>query len=86
MEITFLTQASCSSCERAKEILSRIDLEYSINIQEVKLNSDEGKKLAIQHGVFFAPGILVDGQLLSYGRLSENKLRNRLSTVDSRER
>jgi glutaredoxin len=82
-DITILTQPSCPSCERAKSILSRVVLDFPINIREIKLDTDEGRNLAIQHGVIFAPGILVDGKLLSYGRLSENKLRQRLSEVAS---
>ena len=55
-------------------------LEFPLNIREINMQSNEGRMLAIQHGVIFAPGILVDGELLSYGRLSENKLRKRLLT------
>jgi hypothetical protein len=55
-----------------------MEMEFQLNIREVPLQSNEGRILAVQHGVVFAPGILVDGELLSYGRLSENKLRHRL--------
>ena len=79
-DIIILTQTSCAACERAKEILSRVVLDFPINIREVKLDTELGRDLAIKHGVIFAPGILVDGKLLSYGRLSENKLRHRLLT------
>jgi hypothetical protein len=53
-------------------------MEFPLNIREVPLQSNEGRILAVRHGVVFAPGILIDGELLSYGRLSENKLRHRL--------
>ncbi|MBI3430526.1 MAG: thioredoxin family protein [Actinobacteria bacterium] len=77
--ITLLTQSSCSSCDRAKEILSRLVLEFPVTVQEIGLDTEEGKDLAIKHAVMFAPGILVDGEMFSYGRLSENKLRKRLA-------
>jgi glutaredoxin len=77
-DIIILTQSSCISCQRAKEILSRMEMEFPLNIREVPLQSNEGRILAVRHGVVFAPGILIDGELLSYGRLSENKLRHRL--------
>ncbi|MHA7278064.1 hypothetical protein ACX80O_16360 [Arthrobacter sp. Hz1] len=48
-------------------------------IEEVELTSAQGRDLAVHHGVAFAPGILVNGQMLSYGRLSEKKLRRRLA-------
>lgn len=81
-DITILTQSSCPSCERAKEILSRLELELTLNVREVGLDTEGGRNLALQHGVVFAPGILINGELFSYGRLSENKLRARLSSAN----
>ncbi len=79
--ITVLTQPSCAFCDQAKEILSRLTADYSLNIHEIRLDTEEGRKLAIQHAVMFAPGILLDGKLFSYGRLSEKKLRLQLTTL-----
>lgn len=78
-DITLLTQPSCVFCDQAKEILSRLALDYTFNVHEIRLDTDEGRKLAIQHAVMFAPGILLDGKLLSYGRLSEKKLKSQLT-------
>lgn len=80
--ITLLTQSSCSSCDRAKEVLSRLAREFPLTVQEIGLDTDEGKSLAIRHAVMFAPGILIDGEMFSYGRLSENKLRLQLSRAN----
>ena len=77
--ITILTQTDCASCVQAKEVLSRLALEYPVQVQEVGLDSEDGRDLAARHGVVFAPGILIDGDLFSYGRLSEKKLRRNLS-------
>lgn len=77
--ITILTQSSCASCEQAKNVLARLSLEYPLQIQEIELDTEEGRNLASNHGVIFAPGILIDGELFSYGRLSEKKLRHHLS-------
>jgi hypothetical protein len=65
-------------CELAKEILARLGNEYPLSVTEIDLRSDEGKRLAAGAGVLFAPGVLVDGQPFSYGRLSERKLRRLL--------
>ena len=73
--ITVLTQTSCAYCEQAKDTLARLQGEYSFNTIEVGLETDEGRALGARHGVLFAPGILVDDQLFSFGRLSERKLR-----------
>ena len=77
--ITILTQTDCASCVQAKEVLSRLALDYPLQVQEVGLDTQDGRDLAARHGVVFAPGILIDGDLFSYGRLSEKKLRRNLS-------
>lgn len=77
--ITILTQASCASCVQAKEVLSGLAQEYPLEIREVSLDTEEGRGLAARTGVVFAPGILINGDLFSYGRLSEKKLRRHLS-------
>lgn len=81
--ITILTQSSCASCEQAKDVISRVALEHPLQIQEISLDSPEGRDLATRHGVVFAPGILLDGETFSYGRLSEKKLRRHLARHDS---
>lgn len=80
-DITLLTQPLCAFCDQAKEILSRLTTDYPLNVHEIRLDTEEGRKLAIQHAVMFAPGVLIDGQLFSYGRLSEKKLRLQLTTL-----
>lgn len=80
-DITLLTQPSCAFCDQAKEVLSRLTVDYALNVHEIRLETEEGRKLATQHAVMFAPGILIDGKLFSYGRLSENKLRIELSKM-----
>jgi glutaredoxin len=78
VQITLLTQTSCGMCELAKEILARLTDEYPLSVTEVDLRAEQGKRLAAVAGVLFAPGVLVDGQPFSYGRLSERKLRRLL--------
>jgi glutaredoxin len=80
VEVTLLTQASCSLCELAKGILARLGSEYPLSVTEVNLHTDLGQRLASDAGVLFAPGVLVDGRPFSYGRLSERKLRRLLDS------
>lgn len=79
--VTILTQTSCVSCGQAKEVLSRLAADYFLQIHEVRLDTEDGRSLAARHGVIFAPGILIDGKLFSYGRLSEKKLRRHLELL-----
>jgi len=76
--VTLLTQSDCRMCEQAKAVLARTGAEGLTIVHEVDLSSEVGKALAVQHGVLFAPGIIVGGRPFSYGRLSEKKLRRHL--------
>jgi hypothetical protein len=79
VQITLLTQTSCRLCELAKGILARLADQYPLAVTEVDLRTEKGRRLADNAGVMFAPGVLVDGQPFSYGRLSERKLRRLLN-------
>jgi len=79
VQVTLLTQHACTHCEHAKAVLARVSHDFDITIDEIRLESDEGRSLATRHGVMFAPGVLLDGRPFGYGRLSERKLRKELS-------
>ncbi len=79
--VTLLTQADCTLCEHAKTVLARVATDHPLAVDEVSLDSDAGRSLAAQAGVLFAPGVLVDGQPFSYGRLSERRLRRTLNRL-----
>ncbi len=76
--ITLLTQADCALCEHAKRVLAQVGEEYPLEVTEIDLASVQGRALAAGAGVPFAPGVLVDGRPIGYGRLSERKLRRAL--------
>lgn len=77
-EITLLTQPDCGLCDHAKQVLHRVGQDYPLRVTEIDLDAEQGRNLARQAGVMFAPGVLVDGKPFSYGRLSERKLRRTL--------
>jgi thiol-disulfide isomerase/thioredoxin len=76
--ILLLTQEHCGFCEQAQDILQRLSQEYWLSVSTLDMASPEGQRLAIQGGLLFPPGILIDGKPFSYGRLSERKLRREL--------
>ncbi len=78
IDILLLTQENCGFCEQAKNILERLSREYWITITTLPMDSPEGQELATKGGLLFPPGILLDGEPFSYGRLSERKLRREL--------
>lgn len=81
IHLTLLTQPNCASCEHAEQVLARVARDVPITIEEIDLGSDRGRQLAAENGVLFAPGVLLDGQPFSYGRLSERKLRKALAAA-----
>lgn len=78
-QITLLTQTDCHLCEHAKQVLARVGVDHPLEVEEIDLATDAGRKLATQAGMMFAPGVLVDGRAFGFGRLSERKLRKALT-------
>jgi len=78
IDIVVLSQPDCHFCDEAQAILARLTPSYPISIRQIALDSDQGRDLAARHGVMFAPGIVMNGRLVSYGRLSERRLRRHL--------
>lgn len=78
-EILLLTQHDCGFCDQAKDVLARVGADHPITVTEIDLGSEEGRRLATAAGVLFAPGVLVDGEPFSFGRLSERRLRRTLA-------
>jgi hypothetical protein len=81
IDVLLLTQPDCHFCGHAQEVLRRVGQDYPLRVRRVGLDSDLGQTLATRHGVMFAPGVLVEGEFLSYGRLSERLLRRRLNRL-----
>jgi len=76
--VLLLTQERCGLCEQAQEILERLAREYWLSVSTLEMGSPEGQRLAVSGGLLFPPGIVIDGEPFSYGRLSERKLRREL--------
>lgn len=81
--ITLLTQPDCRLCEHAKQVLERVGRDHPLRVTEIDLRSTEGERLAVDAGVAFAPGILLNEKPFAYGRVSERKLRKTLAKLAS---
>ena len=75
IEAVLLTKAQCDLCEQAKEVLGRLGHTHELRVREVPLESEEGRRLALEAGAPFLPVLFLDGRVFSYGRLSERRLR-----------
>ena len=81
MIVTLLTKPDCDNCVRAQETLQHLSDDITFEMRFVELDSPAGQALAVEHGVLFAPGVLIDGRLSSYGRPSERRLRRDLTSA-----
>lgn len=79
IHVTLLTTPHCGYCEDAKAMLTRLTQEYPLVVEVVDLSSPAGERLALQGSVLFPPGLFLDGEPFSYGRVSERKLRRELA-------
>lgn len=84
--ITLLTYDDCALCEHAKGVLTRVGADHLLEVTEIGLESEQGRALAAQAGVLFAPGVLVEGRPFGYGRLSERRLRRALVRLTAEPR
>lgn len=78
MKLVLLTQDACTLCDHAKEVLDRVRTDHAFDLQIHDLSSSEGREVAASAGVLFPPGVLINGEAFSFGRLSERKLRREL--------
>ena len=83
IEVLLLTKDDCRFCDEAKAILRRLGDDFPIRIKSTEIASPRGQALALQGGLLFAPGILIDGRPFSYGRPSEKKLRREFERISS---
>jgi hypothetical protein len=75
LNVLLLTQDNCEFCDFAEDVLRRLSAEFPLSISTMSLDSPEGRRLAQQNGILFAPGLCIEGEAFSYGRPSERKLR-----------
>jgi len=73
-----LSQPDCALCAQAQELLAGLQAEYPLEVQTIDFYSSQGFELAKRGRLLSPPGVFLDGQPFSYGRLSERKLREAL--------
>jgi Glutaredoxin-like domain (DUF836) len=78
IKVLLLTQEHCSLCDHAKQVLERLAADYPLKITTLDLACPEGRALAERGRIPFPPGVFLDGEPFSYGRLSQRKLRREL--------
>ena len=78
IDLTLVVTQECSLCAHARDVLAKLGEEFPLSVRELSLDSPEGTELAQRLPLIFPPVLLRDGAILSYGRLSEKRLRKEL--------
>lgn len=78
VKVTLLTAPACALCDQAKEVLERVGREKELEVEIVSIETGRGRQLMIDQQLAFPPGVLIEDEAFSFGRLSERRLRKRL--------
>jgi glutaredoxin len=76
--VLLLTAQDCHFCEHGKETLDALGREFSLDVEEVALESERGQQLVTEFGVLLPPALFLDGSFVGFGRVSERRLRKLL--------
>lgn len=81
IDVVLLTKPDCDLCDGAKAVLARLQSEFDLRVREVALESEHGTLLATRADALFPPVLVIDGEPVLYGRLSERRVRKALSAT-----
>lgn len=84
VQVTVVTSRACHLCEEALEVLDAAGRTYPIAVHTVAIGAPDGRAIVREHRAPMTPVVLVDGELLGWGRLSRGKLRRRLEQRSGR--
>jgi glutaredoxin len=85
-EVVLVTQDGCKPCLRVKRILGEIAPAVTdLSVREVQFDSEEGARLAAEHGILFPPAVIGDGRLIGKGKIREEDLRLALGVPAPRD-
>jgi glutaredoxin len=79
--LTLLTKNDCAWCRDGKKILAELGQEFPLQIEEINLDAEQGRQLADEYQLMFAPGLISNGGLIAHGRLSKRALRRYLTNL-----
>lgn len=86
IEVTVVSAPACHLCDDARTALAELATVYPLRVRTVELSSEEGRAVLLRTGAPMPPIVLVDGELLGWGRLSRGKLRRRLEQLATGDR
>ena len=81
IDVVLVEAPACHLCHDASEALDDAARSYRLAVRRVDIASPEGRAVVRQHRAPMPPVVVVDGELLGWGRLSRGKLRRRLEAL-----
>ncbi len=84
VEAVLVEAVACHLCDDAAQLLAHAEREGKLRVRRVALESDEGRAIARATRAPMPPIVLIDGELLGWGRLSRGKLDRRLTHLAAR--
>ncbi len=81
IRVTVVEADACHFCEDARETIAAVSKHTPLDVTFIPSRSDRGLALVKQHRAAMAPVVLVEGNLVSSGRLLERVLRMHVDAV-----
>jgi hypothetical protein len=81
IEITVVQGPVCHLCEDAAATIGELARTLPLTLRTVEATSQEGRELLRRTRAPLLPVVLVDGELLGWGRLSRGRLAARLADL-----
>ena len=81
IEITIVQGPACHLCQDAAATIGELGRTLPVTLRTVQVTSQEGRELLGRTRAQLLPIVLVDGELLGWGRLSRGKLAARLAAL-----
>ncbi len=78
LEVVLVTSPGCHLCDDARTTLVDMAGPFRLHLRVLDASTAEGLAVVRQHRAAMLPVVLVDGELLGWGRLSRGRLRRRL--------
>lgn len=80
--ITMVSTEGCHTCKEVKETLNKLTSEYDLSINEVDATTDKGQELIKKHNISSSPGLIINNEFFSSGKVTEKQLRNKFDTLE----
>jgi len=78
-----VTVPGCIDCARFKKLWEeKLAQEFpDVEFEEIDATVEGGQDILVQYGIMASPGIIINDELFSTGRVSEDKLRSKLQEL-----